>query len=255
MRKVVRIDEDLCDGCGICVPNCAEGAIRVIDGKARLLADSLCDGLGNCLGTCPRNAIAIEERPADEFDEVAVGVHLHAGAAPQAPPAPAPEAAPAKEELPCGCPGRMMRKLAPPAPPAGVQAHDRRDRGNPSQLRHWPVQLHLLPTRGEVWNNADVLIAADCVAFAMPDFHQRLLAGRTVAIGCPKLDDVDFYTRKLAEVFAANAIGSVTVAHMEVPCCMGIVAATRRALAQAGRADIQLHDVTVGLDGAVREET
>jgi Fe-S-cluster-containing hydrogenase component 2 len=241
MRAIVKIDEEKCDGCGACVPSCAEGAIKIIDGKARLVADNLCDGLGNCLGTCPRGAITIEHRAADAFDEEVMHVHLshaaHAAHAARAVEAPAAA---------CGCPGAALRNLRPVAT---TRAHE--ETAAASQLGHWPVQLHLLPVEGQVWQDADVLIAADCVGFAMPDFHGRLLAGKTLAVGCPKLDDVAAYVAKLAQVFVRNPVRSVTVAHMEVPCCTGIVAAVRQALAQAGRTDLRLRDITVGVDGRV----
>ena len=233
-RKIVKIDEDKCDGCGLCVPDCAEGAIQVIDGKAKLLAENLCDGLGACLGACPQDAITIEERPADEFDEVAVNAARAVAAEPA--------------ELPCGCPGTMARTLSPQAAPSEQQG------ARTSQLSHWPVQLTLVPPSGAMWNDADVLIAADCVAFAMPDFHERLLAGRAVVIACPKLDDVGPYTDKLTRIFADNSIRSITVAHMEVPCCTGIVLAARAALDNSGRTDIPFADITVGIDGTVQSE-
>ena len=240
-REIVRIDEDKCDGCGLCVPDCAEGAIQVIDGKARLLADNLCDGLGNCLGVCPRDAITIEERPADEFDEAAV-------AAARATEAATPEPA----AVPRGCPGAMARTLSPQAaetePADGPVARR-------SQLSHWPVQLTLVPPSGAMWKDADVLIAADCVAYAMADFHERLLADKAVAVACPKLDDVGPYIDKLTRIFADNPIRSVTVAHMEVPCCTGIVMVVREALKLAGRDDIPLADITVGIDGRVVRES
>lgn len=232
-RKIVRIDEDKCDGCGLCVPDCAEGAIQVIDGKAKLLGENLCDGLGACLGVCPRDAITIEERPADEFDETAVD---------------AARAAAAKPELPCGCPGTMARTLSPQTAP------DEQETTRKSQLSHWPVQLALVPPSGAMWKDADVLIAADCVAFAMPDFHERLLAGRAVVIACPKLDDVGPYIDKMTRIFADNPIRSVTVAHMEVPCCMGIVMAAKTAMDNSGRTDIPFAEITVGVDGTPRSE-
>ena len=260
MRKIVKIDEDRCDGCGLCVPDCAEGAIKVIDGKARLLAENLCDGLGACLGVCPKDAITIEERAADEFDEEAVEACMAAdvaGGGTVATPASACQttgAAPA-EPAPCGCPGAMLRDLSPapvaaePAQPAaGATA------GRVSRLSQWPVQLSLLPAGGAMWEGADVLIAADCVAFAMPDFHERLLADKKLAIACPKLDNVQPYVDKLAAVFAGAAIKSITVAHMEVPCCTGIVVVVRKALAQAGRSDIPIRDLTISLDGKVARE-
>ncbi len=238
MRKIVRIDEDKCTGCGLCVPDCAEGAIKIIDGKAKLLAENLCDGLGACLGVCPFDAITVEERPADEFDEAAVEAARTAPAVPaEAPP-----------QTPCGCPGAMARSLEPQAAPSAEPA------AQASQLSHWPVQLTLVPPAGDMWNDADVLIAADCVAFAMPDFHQRLLAGRAVVIACPKLDDVGPYIDKLTRIFADNSIRSVTVAHMEVPCCTGIVMAARAAMDASGRTDIPFGDITVGIDGTVKAE-
>ena len=235
-RKIVRIDEDKCDGCGLCVPDCAEGAIQVIDGKARLLAEDLCDGLGNCLGACPKDAITIEERPADEFDEHAVEERLR-------------QVADEAADKPAGCPGMMLRELAQPAPqPAGAGS----DGARPSRLGQWPVQLALLPPAGKLWQDADVLIAADCVSVAMPDFHERLLAGKSVAVACPKLDDVAPYVAKLSAIFADNSVKSVTVAHMEVPCCSGIVVAVERAMAQAGVTDIPFTDITVALDGTIK---
>ena len=240
-RKIVKIDEDKCDGCGLCVPDCAEGAIGIIDGKARLVAENLCDGLGNCLGACPNDAITIEERPAEQFDEAAVRAHLKQR------PAGAPD------KLPCGCPGTMMRKLEPGTTEAGP-ARPGEGVSRPSRLSHWPVQLALLPVGGDIWRDADVLIAADCVGFAMPDFQERLLAGKTLAIACPKLDDVEPYIDKLASIFANSTIRSLTVAHMEVPCCRGIVAVVTEALQRSGRTDIPLRDVTVAVSGSIVDQ-
>jgi NAD-dependent dihydropyrimidine dehydrogenase PreA subunit len=271
-RKIVKIDPDKCDGCGACVPNCAEGAIRIIDGKARLVADNLCDGLGNCLGKCPRDAITIEERPAAEFDEQAVHAETQRGGSlgsscgagillAAASGTPAPQAETHSPHF-GGCPGRMMRTLQPKAataaapgaaPVAGAAGAHAAAAAPVSRLGHWPVQLTLLPMAGAIWQDADVLIAADCVAFAMPDFHERLLAGRSLAVGCPKLDDVAAYTEKLTAIFAANRVRSVTVAHMEVPCCWGIVQAVQTALERSGRTDIAYAEVTVGVDGKIME--
>ena len=263
-RKIVRIDEDKCNGCGLCVPSCAEGAIRVIDGKARLLAENLCDGLGNCLGKCPQDAITIEERPAEEFDEAAVEKHFNAENAENAEKkaqASGAETPATGHGLPAtahgprgggGCPGARLRQLSPaqPAPRADSPA----GAGGPapvSRLGQWPVQLALVPVAGTIWQDADVLIAADCVGFALPDFHERLLAGKTLVIACPKLDDVEPYVAKLTEIFTRNAIRSITVAHMEVPCCGGIVRAVQAALAASKRTDIRMTDITVGIDGTI----
>ena len=241
-RKIVKIDEDKCDGCGLCVPECAEGAIRIVDGKARLVGEDLCDGLGNCLGTCPEGAISIEERPAEEFDEAAVAARRGAVEA-------AVEDG-GDEALPCGCPGTMMRRLERPRPGDGAQpATPAAPRA--SRLGQWPVQLALLPASGEIWRDAEVLLSADCVAYAMGDIHDRLLAGRTVAVACPKLDDVEPYAAKLAAVFANNSVKRVIVARMEVPCCAGLVTVVQEAMKRAGK-HVRLDVVTVGIDGGIQ---
>lgn len=249
VRKIVHIDQDKCNGCGLCIPNCHEGAIKIVDGKARLVAENLCDGLGACLGKCPMDAIRVEERAADLFDESAVAAHRgkmerYSAAAPTAgnnvPVAPHPAG---------GCPGSRLRMLQPPA--AAAPADRPNAPGRPSQLGQWPVQLALVPVTGPMWENADVLIAADCVPFAYPEFHEKLLAGKSLAIACPKLDNVEPYIEKLSAIFALNTVRSVTVAHMEVPCCSGIVRAVREALQHAQRMDLPVTDIIVGIGGTV----
>jgi NAD-dependent dihydropyrimidine dehydrogenase PreA subunit len=248
-RNIVIIDEEKCNGCGLCVPSCAEGAISIINGKAVLAADNLCDGLGACLGECPQDAIRIIEREADEFDEVAVEKHLkeigrsHAPAAHHALPAEAHRAAHHG-----GCPGSRVVSFSPAAK---NEAPDRTER-QPSRLAQWPVQLHLVPTNAPYFRNADLLIAADCVPFALADFHRDFLAGKALVVGCPKLDDNSFYLEKLTELFRVSAIRSVTVMRMEVPCCSGIVMAARQALMAAG-SDIPFTEITVGIKGDVLE--
>ncbi len=233
-RKIVKIDPDKCNGCGLCIPNCAENAIEIIDGKAQLVADNLCDGLGNCLGTCPQDAITIEERPAEAYDEAAVEQHLRPSQ-----PAQQPEA--------CSCPSAMLRKLAPAAD-APTEASAQR----PSHLGHFPIQLTLVPESGAIWQDADVLLAADCVGFALPDFHEKLLrGGKTLAVACPKLDDGGSYIAKLTRIFKANNIKSVTVARMEVPCCMGLVQIAEQALKLAGRDDITINEKVVRINGTI----
>lgn len=234
-RKIVRIDEDKCDGCGVCVPDCAEGAIQLIDGKARLLADNLCDGLGNCLGACPQDAITIEERPADDFDEAVVKVHLEKLAEEQS------------EPMPCGCPGTMMRKLQAAAAEQDAEAPTG---PRQSRLGQWPVQLTLLPVTGPIWQDAEVLLAADCVGFAMPDVHERLLGGKTLAVACPKLDDAGAYVQKLATIFASNSIKSIAIARMEVPCCGGLEQIVQAALEGAG-VTIPVNVVIVSAEGKI----
>ena len=247
LRKIVTIDQDKCDGCGLCVPSCAEGAITLINGKAVLSADNLCDGLGACLGECPRDAIQIEEREADEFDEAAVEQHLAA----QGKPAPVHQHAvqpPAAAPHGGGCPGsRAMSFTPPPATSDAAPAGSRQ-----SQLAQWPVQLHLVPTTAPYFQGADLLITADCVPVAYAGYHEDFLKGKAVVMGCPKLDDNNFYTQKLTELFSKSDIRSITVLKMEVPCCGGIAVAARQALAASGR-QIPYKEVTIGIQGAIKE--
>lgn len=278
LRKIVQIDESKCDGCGLCIPSCAEGAIALVDGKARLSADALCDGLGACLGDCPQGAITVIEREAAAFDEAVVATHLaahgrapaphahgglHAHAAPHAVTprvAPAPAAPPrlsvmASEPAPGGgCPGSRAQVLprrglsvvpGPAAGPALPRA------GAESQLGQWPVQLHLVPVTAPYFQGAELLVAADCVPFAYPRFHDDYLAGRALVIGCPKLDDNRAYAEKLGQILARSDVRGVTVIRMEVPCCGGISVAARQGLAASGK-DLPFRDVVIGVDGAVR---
>ena len=253
MRKIVKIDESKCNGCGLCVPNCAEGAIQIIDGKAKLLADNLCDGLGACLGECPLDAITIIERDADEFDEEAVHHHLKNSSTPSAQPTPVAQPKhphPHGHHHGGGCPGSRameINKKAAAQHAASASTDDIEVKIKP-QLSQWPVQLNLVPVNAPYFDNADLLIAADCVPFAYPNFHLDLLKGRKVVIGCPKLDDVAHYIEKLTAIVRENNINSVTVAFMEVPCCGGIVRAAEAAIAQSGK-NIQLNRVRIGISG------
>lgn len=249
-RLVIRIDEEKCDGCGVCVPSCAEGALQIVDGKARLVSDVLCDGLGACLGECPRGALSVEEREAPAFDEEAVKVHLarvgrapHAGAHPSV-AAQAPAASPFAHAHGAGCPGSRALTLKRPAGSTATAAPARLE----SELRHWPVQIMLMPVRAPHYQGADLLLCADCVPFAYPDLHRDLLRGHVVAVGCPKLDDAQFYVEKLGTILRENDIRSVTVAHMEVPCCFGLVRVLREALSLAGKT-LPVRDVTVTVVG------
>lgn len=236
LRNIVRIDEEKCNGCGECVPSCEEGAIQVIDGKARLVSEIYCDGLGNCLGTCPQDAITIEEREADAFDEEAVEEHLA-------------KTQPKAEPEPCACPGSRMRQIErePAPPPAAANGPVR------SELTQWPVQLALVPPGAPYFKEADLLLVADCVPFAYGDFHGKFLRGRPIAVGCPKLDDNDFYVDKLAAILTQSDVKSVTVARMEVPCCGGLVWIAEQAVAKTGR-DIPLKSVTIGIGGELIDE-
>lgn len=245
VRKVVRIDEEKCDGCGDCVPSCAEGAIQIIDGKAKLVSDVYCDGLGACLGTCPQDAITIEEREAEDFDEKKVQKHLD-GLKPKSRPRPAPAPSHAGGHAMGGCPGSAMREMKPraAAPPANGGS------AGPSQLINWPIQMMLVAPHAPYFRDADLLLAADCVPFAHPDFHRTMLQGRPLIIGCPKLDEAEFYVEKLAEIITASNIRSITVPIMQVPCCMGLVQIAAAARQRAG-VDIPIEAITVAIDGAI----
>ena len=243
LRKIVRIDEEKCDGCGLCIPACHEGAIQLVDGKARLVSDRYCDGLGACLGECPQDAITIEEREADEFDEEAVEQRLHTQEATPQPHA-AHAAHAAHPPLHGGCPGAAAMQFARPA-----QTEDS-DNGSArqSQLAQWPVQLSLVPPNAPYFEGAELLVTADCVPFAYADYHRDFLKGKAVVVGCPKLDDIEFYRDKLTAILQASNVKSVTVLHMEVPCCFGIVAAAQQAVAASGK-DIPFETVTIGIQG------
>ena len=250
-RKIFQIDEEKCDGCRLCVPSCAEGAIQIIDGKARLVSEVYCDGLGACLGECPQGAISIEEREAEAFDEGAVREHLAKTRRQEA-----GKAAAALEKA-CpphgggGCPGALARTLqlqkAAPNRPCAEGQEER-----PSALRNWPVQLALAPVKAPFFQGAKLLVAADCVPFALAGFHERFLEDRTLLIGCPKLDDVRPYVEKLAQIFAQNEIRSVDVVFMEVPCCYGLVQLVRMALQSADKS-IPATFTKVSLQGGVVE--
>jgi Pyruvate/2-oxoacid:ferredoxin oxidoreductase delta subunit len=236
-RKIIRIDEEKCDGCGLCASACVEGAITIVAGKARLVSETYCDGLGACIGECPQGAITTIEREAEAFDETAVAEHLHRAAAPAAPAAPA-----------CACPGAAMRDLSEAAGSAPAIAAS----PTPSCLRNWPVQIHLVPAHAPYLNGAHLTIAADCTPFAYPDFHARFLADRVVMIGCPKLDDAAAYREKLSAIFRDNTIREVEVAIMEVPCCGGLARLVAGAIADSGR-EIPLRLTRIGVRGDLEE--
>ncbi len=227
LRKIININEELCNGCGLCAAACHEGAIDMVNGKAKLMRESYCDGLGDCLPACPTGAITFEEREAPAYDHAAVM---------------AAQAAKGKVHQ-GGCPGSMSRTLhvqAVPAPAGDV----------PSQLRQWPVQLKLLPVNAPYFDGADLLVAADCTAFAYGAFHRDFIQGKVVVVGCPKLDEGD-YAEKLTAILQNNDIKSVTVARMEVPCCGGLQRAAETAAAACGK-DIPLRTIIVGIEGNVR---
>jgi Pyruvate/2-oxoacid:ferredoxin oxidoreductase delta subunit len=249
-RKVITIDEEKCDGCGECVTSCAEGAIAVVDGKARLVSETYCDGLGACLGHCPQGAISIEERQAEAFDEVATREHLRRIAR----PAGTKTASPAPPPVPHACPSTMLRMLNSlgRGNPAGAAAPAPATASAPSELTNWPVQLMLVPPHAPYLRDADILLVADCVPFAYADFHRRFLRGRPVIIGCPKLDSADFYVKKLAQILQTAQPRSISILRMEVPCCSGLTRIAQLAM-QAVEAKARLEEVVVSIQGEVLE--
>lgn len=238
MRKIIKIDEEKCDGCGLCAEACHEGAIVIENGKAKLASESYCDGLGDCIGECPRGAISFETREAEPYDEAAVKARM------------AQRAAAHDGPLPCGCPGTMARELKKSEP---AQAHaEKCCTPQQSELRNWPVQLRLVPTQAPYLQGAHLLIAADCTAFSYPQFHADLLPGKICLVGCPKLDEVEPYIQKLSEIIQLNGIKKIDVAYMEVPCCGGLVRLVEEAISKSG-ASVTLKLIKLSLDGKMLE--
>jgi NAD-dependent dihydropyrimidine dehydrogenase PreA subunit len=266
-RKIVHIDDEKCTGCGLCVPNCAEGAIQIIDGKARLVAENLCDGLGACLGECPEGAIRIEERDADAFDEKAVEVRLkEIGQEPAAHHAPGhghgahhghggPGHHPGHHghghhghHAGGGCPSARViaheRPAAAPGPAGEVG----------SELAHWPVKLQLVPPTAPFFRGKELLVAADCAPVAFGDFHRRFLKGAAVVLQCPKFGEQGFVVEKLAGIIAEGGITGLTIVRMEVPCCGGLSWAVQKAIQASGRTDLPVREVVVGVKGEIVAE-
>lgn len=236
-RKIIQIDEERCNGCGQCVTSCAEGAIQIVNGTARLISDQYCDGLGACLGECPQDALKIVEREAPEFDEKAVEDHLYASGRQQEVSAP----------VHTGCPSAAVRHVdrgrdaAGPAPSVGTAA---------SALTNWPVQIRLMPPSAPFLKNADLLVAADCVPVAYPSFHKDFLQGRVVLLGCPKFDDADSYIQRFTQIFKTANIKSVTVVVMEVPCCQGLPVIVKEGMVAAGKL-VPIEKVVVSAEGEI----
>ena len=231
-RKIVHIDEEKCNGCGLCIISCAEGALKIIDGKAKLVSEKYCDGLGACLGECPQGAITIEEREAEEFDEVAVEHHLA-------------EQRKAEATLPCGCPSTTVTDFGKHEAKGTASGQVARQE---STLGHWPVQLRLVPPNASFLQDADLLLTADCVPFAYPNFHTDFLKDHAVLVACPKLDDFDAHLDKLTQIIRQAGLNSITVMHMEVPCCTGLVYMAKEAIKASGK-NVPLSDVTIGVKG------
>jgi ferredoxin len=248
-RKIITINEDLCDGCGNCVTACSEGALQIVDGKAKLVKEDFCDGFGDCMGECPTGALVIEERESRPFDIEATKEYLLKIKGKEA--VWRMEEAQKKHEpqehkpLPCGCSGSMVQTLQIKKSSA-ESGHQNLE----PQLRNWPVQITLLPLKALYYQGADLLVAADCCAYAYAGFHNDFIKGRTLALGCPKLDDANAYKEKLAAILRDNDIKSVTIAYMEVPCCMGLVKLVEEAVKESGK-NIPVKKTRIGIKGQI----
>jgi ferredoxin len=254
-RKIIKIDEEKCDGCGLCIPSCPEGALQIVNGKAKVVKENFCDGLGACLGECPQNALLIEERVTEEYDEEGVIAHIKE----QSPELLAKHLAHLKEhaaELPQahthpvagGCPSARMVQWEKVPKKAAVEVNI------PSELRQWPIQLHLVPPVAPYFQNADLVLVADCVPFAYANFHQDLLKNNAIAIACPKLDKVEPYIDKIAQIIIQGNIKSLKVVHMEVPCCFGLVRIATEAIQKSQR-NIPFETINIGIKGEIKNQS
>lgn len=268
-RKIIQIDEEKCDGCGLCVPACHEGALQVIDGKARLVSEIYCDGLGDCLGECPQDAITIIEREAAAFDEEAVEKRMAQLKKEKETREVSNEKDKKEEVISQGCSGGKDGGISPCCPPRELVSVEGRKnkvgedsvkRGSPescscddgaldSELSNWPVQLHLVPAEASFLRNPELLIAADCVPFACANFHRQILKDKALLIGCPKLDDTEAYLEKVTEILKKNDVRTLTVAIMEVPCCGALYRLVEEAVKRSGK-DVALKKIVVGVDGS-----
>ncbi len=241
-RKIIQIDEEKCDGCGNCVIGCAEGALAIVDGKAKVISDNLCDGLGACIGDCPQDALEIIERVAEDFDEDAVEDHLKAQKSEEK-----------TETMACGCPSTHIQSFAP-AQSACQSANvpTAFQEGAESALSHWPVQVRLIPPTAPFLKGADLLVVADCVPIAFPSLHQDFIKGKAVMVGCPKFDDAEDYIDRFAEIFKTAGIKSITAVVMEVPCCSGLPTIIKKGLEASG-ADIPVKEVVISTRGKIVE--
>jgi ferredoxin len=232
-RKIIEINEELCDGCGQCVPSCAEGALKIVDGKARLVKEIYCDGLGACLGECPTGALKVTEREAEDFDEKAVEQHLKVL-----------DAAPKELKMASGCPSTQIRSFET----SGVYGNN--NAKAVSELSHWPVQIRLVPPNAGFLRGADLLIASDCAAVASPNFHRDYIKGRAVMIGCPKFDDTYEYIRRFSDIFKTSNVKSLSVLVMDVPCCQSMPGIVQQGMERAGK-NIPMETITISGKGEV----
>ncbi len=239
-RKIIQIDEELCNGCGLCVPDCAEGSLKIINGKAKLMADKLCDGLGACLGSCPTGALKIIEREADDFDEEAVKEYLEN------------EKGIKKASVNAGgCPSAKLHTFNTIQPQSPCQSANKPaafNSGESSALSHWPVQIRLVPAHAPFLQNAELLIAADCTAVAVRNFQQKYLNNKKVMMGCPKFDDADGYVQKFADILRQCNLKSITILIMEVPCCSAMNVILKKAIELAG-VGVPVEQITISLQG------
>lgn len=248
-RKIIKIDEDKCDGCGLCIPACPEGALQIVDGKAKLVKENFCDGLGACLGECPQGALTIEEKEAEQYDEEGVIAHIKENS-PQLLEKHLKHLKEHSHELPEYHSHEMIT-----ACPSTRAAHwdterreDREEARISSELRQWPIQLHLVPVHAPYFQNSDLVLIADCVPFAYANVHTEFIKGNAIAIGCPKLDDVEAYSKKIEEIIRSSNVKRLKVVYMEVPCCYGLVHIAKQALSKSGK-DIPFGTVMVGIKG------
>lgn len=247
IRNIIQIDEELCDGCGQCVPDCAEGSLKIIDGKARLVADKLCDGLGACLGSCPTGALKVIEREADDFDEEAVELYLEQEKKQAAAQQPA--------TMDCGCASTHIQSFPRAAAPAGsncqsanIPTRQVSESTQSSLLSHWPVQIRLIPANAPFLQNADLLVAADCTAVAAQNFQEKYLDGKAVMMGCPKFDDAENYIERFTEIINTCHLKSLTILIMEVPCCSAMNVIIKKALERAEKT-VPVQQITISRRG------
>ncbi|MGB3213096.1 MAG: 4Fe-4S dicluster domain-containing protein [Desulforhopalus sp.] len=247
VRNIIQIDEELCDGCGQCVPDCAEGSLKIIDGKAKLVADKLCDGLGACLGSCPTGALKVIKREADEFDEEAVEAYLEEEKKKAAEKKPA--------TMDCGCASTHIQSFKPaqsagtsPCQSANMPKEIPAAKTGDSALTHWPVQIRLIPAHAPFLQNADLLVAADCTAVAVRNFQEKYMEGKTVMMGCPKFDDAESYVQRFAEIINTCNLKSLTVLIMEVPCCSAMSVIVQKAIERSGKS-VPVEQITISTRG------